>query len=137
MFEENEQKIGPAGVQALVRVRVRARVRVRVIVRRTSRRCGPPASRRVLACYALDGCACSLDYLRLQPRLPMVAASITYGCSLDYLRLQPRLSTVAASITYGCSLDYLRLQVLDLVEGGNAAKSGLIQKGDQLVGVTG
>ena len=115
MFEENEQKIGPAGVQALVRVRVRARVRVRVIVRRTSRRCGPPACRRVLACYALDGCACSLDYLRLQPRLP----------------------TVAASITYGCSLDYLRLQVLDLVEGGNAAKSGLIQKGDQLVGVTG
>ena len=80
---------------------------------------------------------CSLDYLRLQPRLPTVVASITYGCSLDYLRLQPRLSTVAASITYGCSLDYLRLQVLDLVEGGNAAKSGLIQKGDQLVGVTG
>jgi len=29
------------------------------------------------------------------------------------------------------------VQVLDLVEGGNAAKSGLIQKGDQLVGVTG
>jgi len=29
------------------------------------------------------------------------------------------------------------VQVLDLVEDGNAAKSGAVQKGDQLVGVTG
>jgi len=50
----------------------------------------------------------------------------------------PLLSPMAAaSVTYGCSLCHLWLQVLDLVEGGNAAKSGLIQKGDQLVGVTG
>eukprot|EP00964_Phaeocystis_antarctica_P104721 scaffold69829_cov69-Phaeocystis_antarctica.AAC.1 len=28
-----------------------------------------------------------------------------------YIRLQPRVHTVAASITYGCSLDHVRLQV--------------------------
>eukprot|EP00964_Phaeocystis_antarctica_P029716 scaffold16759_cov27-Phaeocystis_antarctica.AAC.1 len=30
------------------------------------------------------------------------------GASNQYLRLQPRLPTVAAPITYGCSLDHLR-----------------------------
>ena len=27
----------------------------------------------------------------------------SYGCSLHYLRLQPPLPTVAASVAYGCS----------------------------------
>ena len=79
----------------------------------------------------------ALSHLRLQLPLNTVAASTAYGCSLHCLRLQPSPPTVAASTTYGCSLHCLRLQVLDLVEGGNAAKSGAIQKGDQLVGVTG
>ena len=80
---------------------------------------------------------CSLHCLRLQHPGPTVAASTAYGCSLRHLRLQPPVPTVAASTAYGCSLHGLRLQVLDLVEDGNAAKSGAIQKGDQLVGVTG
>ena len=45
----------------------------------------------------------SLHYIRLQPRLPTVAASTTQGYSLCYslcyIRLQPPLHTVTASIT--------------------------------------
>ena len=104
-------KIGPAGVQ-VYSSRYTVRIRFKVRVREDGPAYGRPLSRTV-------------------------AASTTYGCNLHYLRLQPPLPTVAASTAYGCRLQCLRLQVLDLVEGGNAAKSGAIQKGDQLVGVTG
>ena len=56
-----------------------------------------------------------LGYLRLQPRIPTVAAWVTYGCTawptyaccLCYLRLQPGSPTVAAFVTYGCRCDSL------------------------------
>ena len=52
----------------------------------------------------------------------------TIAC-LPWLRVPPLC---------GCAQTLCLLwQVLDLVEDGNAAKSGLIAKGDQLVGVTG
>ena len=41
----------------------------------------------------------SPHYIRLQPVLPTVAASITYGCSLQDIWLQPAAHTVAACIT--------------------------------------
>ena len=75
MFEENERKVGPAGVQVYssrctVRIRVRARVRVRV------REDGPTYGR---------------------PLSPTAAAPTAYGCSLHGLRLQPPPPTVAGT----------------------------------------
>ena len=53
---------------------------------------------------------------------PWTRPLVTYGCSLHYLRLQPPLHTVAASITHGCSLHYIRLQPALLRPGqGHAA----------------
>ena len=53
----------------------------------------------------------ALEYVRLQPLLHTVAASVACSCSLDCTRLQPRLHTVAASAAWadrlrGCPARY-------------------------------